>query len=189
MLLHRFRLPGQTSSAPTAAVAIRHAVLILVALAATACSYPDDAYSTADFIGTFHLTASHTPVPVDFDLDGDSSHNFLNESECYHGSTLTVREDGTYTMRTRGIHLAGDTWTCVDEMLTTGTWTETETGIVTTQNSPGAGQGTTMHWTWSASGKTLTHVHEEGDYPFYDADAGAYLWRTGTVATIYTLSN
>lgn len=161
-------------------------MLLAAGCFATACSDDDNGNDTADFVGTYDMTEFNGPNAVDFDGDGDSSDNFLDESACYDNSTLRINSDGTYTMSSNGMNITNGLSTCfTTPVATSGTWERSGSVITTTQTSAGFGNGTTSSWAWSSSNETLTNAQANGQYPSYNADTGLYSWSSGSVSTVY----
>lgn len=147
-----------------------------------ACS-DDDGDNTPDFVGTYELTAYTAPLPIDYDDDGDSSSNLLNESNCFANSTLTIRSNGTYTSRYNGISIANGLSSCAATVETSGTWMRNGNTITTTPD----GGGLSMEWTFSDDDDdTLTTTMLAAEYPTFNPDTDLYSYATGNVTLTYT---
>lgn len=169
---------------------MRQSVYLFVLVTATfvlSCSYPDDNYSNAPYIGTYHMTSLLVPEPVDHDQDGDSSANFLTESECYHNATLEIKDDGVYLLRSGSVAITNGVSHCNEPTLTSGTWTASGHTLTLTQNSPGIDYGKTRILVWFPDNNSLVHEHHHSHYPVFDSQTGLYLWQPGKMTATYTL--
>lgn len=157
---------------------------------ATSCSDDDgDNNQSADFVGSYKMTAYNGPSSVDFDGDGTSSINFMDESDCWNNSTMTLNANGTYTMSSNGMNIDSGTSSCSSSATATnGTWTRTGSTITTTQTSTGTGVGSSRSWAWSSGAHTLTNAQSNAQYPSFNSGTGLYSWSTGSVNSTYTMN-
>ncbi len=103
--------------------------LLAIALILGACSNDDDGGgdNTATLVGSWTLTSYLLDQPVDVNLDGTASNDFLEELPCYT-STATFSSDGSFSSSTSEIDVEIDIINgtteviCIDPVSLTGTW-------------------------------------------------------------------
>jgi len=134
----------------------------------------DNTNTEAQVFGNFDLTAFIVGQAQDLDLDGDSSTNLANETDCYANSTLKFRSDGTYERNYSYsvLNLANLSLDC-ETTTTTGRFTRIGDEIFT-RSSNGTVNGT-FHL--GANGK-VTGTWENAEYPSYNS--ATQLWATLT---------
>ncbi|GAB5401146.1 MAG: hypothetical protein Aureis2KO_27310 [Aureisphaera sp.] len=102
--------------------------LLAIALILGSCSNDDDGGdNSASLVGSWTLTSYILDQPVDVNLDGTASTDFLDELPCYT-STATFSNDGSFASSTSEIDVDIDiingtaTVICIDPVSLTGTW-------------------------------------------------------------------
>lgn len=155
-------------------------------LALLSCSSDDESSSsTAGLVGTWKLTAFTTDEPVDFNLDGVLSTNYITESGCYDNSTMVLASGNvaTVTLQEADIDFVLDfenpenstfEFICNDGTPLAGTWSQNNNNVtVTIDNEP---------VTFTLNGNTLTAVLE--DFVETEVDNGEEIIYEFTGATL-----
>ncbi len=108
---------------------------VLLAVAGCFALACDDDRETGnrDITGTYDLTAFNTPMAIDYDGDGISSTNMINESRCYDDARITINRDGTYFLEDAYVGINGATTFC-DLRIIKGTWTRSGNSLTTTSD-------------------------------------------------------
>lgn len=138
-----------------------------------------------DITGTYDLTAFNTPIPVDYDGDGISSTNMVDETSCYNDSRITINRDGTYILEEGSVRIQGTTSFC-DLRITKGTWTRSGNALTTTSDLADDIVVTNYAFTTEngISKNTMTSI-SNANYPGRNA-SGNPQSSFGTVDVIYT---
>jgi hypothetical protein len=147
-----------------------------------------DDNSRSEVAGTYNLTAFNAPMSVDFDADGTSSSNLLNESDCFDNSKLVLNADGTFTLTDNAVTINGTTASCGSQT-TTGIWGRSG-NTLTTGSGPGNGVMTNYMYVSESgsSSATITRTIADGNYPSLNG-SGDPQWSVGTVNMVYTKGN
>jgi len=138
--------------------------------------------TNSDLVGTYRLTSWNSPVSVDFDGDGVSNTNMMNESNCYNNSIMRINNDNTYTMTYNYVGIDG-TVSCQSET-TNGTWTRNGNSFATTNIAGGQNVNTNYNFA-SGNQTTLTRNMSNWNYPSVDAN-GSQVYASGNVNTVMT---
>lgn len=163
---------------------------ILFSLAATAffssCSSDDDNNDNSNdaAAGTYNLTAVIAPLAVDYNQDGTSSENLMQESPCYLDSHIKLEQDMTYTS-TYSYVLPELESTCYSEE-SFGTWEQEGNTIIITDASMGNNELTTIYTL--NEDDTLVILLQNSTYPDRD-ESGHAIYSTGDVQLVYTKVN
>ena len=163
-------------------------------LSLTSCSNDDDnnqvqlnppptQNANADLVGTYRMTSWNSPSSIDFDGDGTSNTNMMNESQCYSNSTMSINNNGTYTMTYNYMDINNGTVTCGTES-TNGTWVRNGNSFTTTHMSGGENMNTNYNFAANNS-TTLTRNMTNWNYPSMDEDGNA-MFSQGNVSMIMT---
>lgn len=137
----------------------------------------------ADITGTYRMTAWNAPTSIDFDGDGTSNINMMNESPCYNNSIMNVNSDGTYTMTYRYVNIESGAVSCGTET-TNGTWVRNGNSFTTTHMS--AGQSMSTDYSFSGGNQTtLTRNMNNWNYPSING-TGGQVYSTGNVSMVMT---
>ncbi|MBX2827220.1 MAG: lipocalin family protein [Flavobacteriaceae bacterium] len=138
--------------------------LLVIALTLGACSNDDDGGNeTSSLVGTWILTSYILDQPVDVNLDGTASNDFLEELPCYM-STATFSENGAFASSTSEIDIEIDIINgtadvvCIDPVALTGTWELNGDQLSITA------EGETDTETVDLNGNTLTFAVEDPDF-------------------------
>ncbi|AWI25810.1 lipocalin family protein [Flavobacterium pallidum] len=161
-----------------------------VLLAAAGCLVLacDDERTTGnhDITGTYNLTAFNAPRAVDYDEDGVSSINLMEESRCFDDSRITINRDGTYILEENFISIQGTISFC-DARVTKGTWTRSENSLTTTSDLDN--DIVVNHYVFKTgngmSGNTMTMITPNTSFPVRDG-SGNPQSSSGTVGVTYT---
>lgn len=164
---------------------IKIALLAVAGCFALACDDDRDT-DNRDITGTYDLTAFNTPAPVDYDGDGTSSANMLDESDCYDDSRITINRDGTYILEDNFIGIHGTTSFC-DSRITKGTWSRSGNMLTTTSDL--AGDIVVRNYTFTTgmgmSANTMTMDMSNADIPGRNV-SGNPQSSLGPVSVVYT---
>ena len=164
-------------------------LLAMAGCCALACDSDDDSNNNSDVAGTYNLTAFNAPMSVDFDGNGTSSSNIMNESNCYANSKLVLNSDGSYTLTDNSVNISGTTSNCGSQT-TTGTWSRS--GNTFTMNSGVGTNIVTTNYNYvkasGTNGATMTRTTTNGMYPSLNA-SGNPQWSIGTTNMVYTRSS
>jgi len=159
-----------------------------VAIAFGSCSSDDNSdnnnnNNSGSIEGTYNLTEFNTSTPTDFDEDGTSSTNQVNESECYDDVQLTLRADNTFTYDIGYITVnnADGSDTCTDYTVN-GTWRATNSTITVTYEYNGSTE--TVNFARSNEGKRLTETRALTTFPNRNGD-GAAINTVGSVQLVF----
>jgi hypothetical protein len=150
------------------------------------CSDDDDNNNNTDnsqLVGTYRMTAFNAPMAIDFNNDGTSSVNLMDESNCYNDSFLVVNQNGTYTMTSNTVNIDGTTSSCASEVKT-GSWTRSG-NTFTTSSGTGANVQRT-DFSWNGTNRTFTRNATNFNYPTWNTVTNSPEWGTGNVSMIYT---
>jgi len=140
--------------------------LAIAGLGFTSCS-DDDNESNNDSTridGSYNLVEVNTSAQTDFDMDGDSHINQMEESECYKNGKLELRSDDTFTYVVTDILIGTDgTAGCANS--------ETYTGIYTKQAASNPTNALITITYANSNGATVTRSFEKiGNELTYDDD-------------------
>jgi hypothetical protein len=159
---------------------------VAVCLTFASCSDDEDnntvGNSNSDLVGTYRLTSWNAPMAVDFDGDGVSNTNMMNESSCYNNSVMRVNKDNTYTMTYNYVGIDGEV-SCETET-TNGTWTRSGNSFTTSNMANGQNMNTNYAF-GSTNQTTLTRNMSNWNYPSIDTD-GNQAYASGNVTSIMT---
>lgn len=152
----------------------------------TSCNNDDDNENNNDnMAGTYRLSSWNMPVAVDFDNNGTSSTNMMNESNCYNNSVMTVNNDGTYTMTYNSVGINGNTSSCQSQT-TTGTWTRNGNTFTTSSGSGSAMTNTDYSFSSAGNNQTITRYMTGAQYPSINSTTGDPMYSTGNVKMVFT---
>lgn len=157
--------------------------LAIAGLGFTSCS-DDDNESNNDATridGSYSLVEVNTDAQTDFDMDGDSHVNQMEESSCYSGGKLELRSDDTFTYVVTDILIGTDgTAGCATSVTYTGIYTKQAATdpsnaliTITYANS----NGNTVTRTFTKIGNELTYDDDTivSTYPDRNEEGGAVL--------------
>jgi hypothetical protein len=99
--------------------------LAIAGLGFTSCS-DDDNNSTSDDVkieGTYNLDEVNTAAETDFDEDGDSHIDQMEESDCYDGGRIILNSDNTFEYKITGIVVADGEAGCANSQTVSGVYT------------------------------------------------------------------
>lgn len=99
--------------------------LAVAGLGFTSCSDDDDNTVNDDtkIEGTYHLDEVNTASTTDFDMDGDSHMDQMEESTCYNGGKVVLDSDGSFEYVITGILVADGDAGCAEVQTKTGVYT------------------------------------------------------------------
>lgn len=99
-------------------------MLAVAGLGFTSCS-DDDNDSTSDvkIEGTYNLDEVNTAAETDFDEDGDSHIDQMEESNCYNGGKIKLNSDNTFEYTITGIIVSEGEAGCAQSQTVTGVYT------------------------------------------------------------------
>lgn len=153
--------------------------LVVTGFGLTSCSNDDDNDSVNDEVqieGTYNLTEVNTPVPTDFDENGTSHDNQVEETDCYDDSKIIFNADGTFTYHKHYVLVNGtDGTSACAEGSFTGSWERLSgsgsdaliQAIYETDN----GNDVTLNLV--KEGNTITFNDVFGSYPTRNEEGGA----------------
>ncbi|WP_127136496.1 lipocalin family protein [Flagellimonas oceanensis] len=149
--------------------------LLLVAVLISSCSSDDgDGPVNASIVGTWDIVELNFGESVDWDGDGTSSDNLLDEIECFAG-TVTFTAEGEYSSATTEINFEATetefTITCGGPVTASGTYSVDGNKLTATD----AEDGKTGESTFSISGDTVTFVGPVQIVDVEDVDGEATL--------------
>lgn len=161
---------------------------VVGSLSLGACSSDDDNNANvnpnADLVGTYKMTAWNAPMSLDFNGDGTSNTNMMNESTCYNNSEMIIENDGSYTMTYNYVNIDGSGNVSCQTETTFGTWTRNGNSFTTTHLS--GGQNMDVNYNFAAGNSTtLTRNMTNWNYPMLDIDGNA-AWGNGNVNLVMT---
>jgi hypothetical protein len=147
--------------------------------------FTDDSLPTdnSGIAGTFKMTAFNTPTPVDYDGNGTSSSNLLDESDCFVDNYIRLNSNHTYARIDNYIDLSSGVPACA-EYNETGTW-KRDGDLITTTSSDTNGYLPYDTEFNSAGGTTLTINYVDVAYPGVD-DLGNPTTLNGDVNYVFT---
>lgn len=165
--------------------------LLVMGFGLTSCSSDDDTAGVnneTQIEGTYNLTAVTTAEPTDFDADGTSHSDQMQETDCYNGSQLVLNADNTFTFEKNGVVVDTTEGTsgCTNATYT-GTWE-----ILT-----GSGSDVIIRATYQdnndddvilnlvKTGNEITYTNEFGTYPDRDEDTGGAILTFGAVEYLF----
>ncbi|WP_421823703.1 lipocalin family protein [Flagellimonas oceanensis] len=149
--------------------------LLLVAVLISSCSSDDgDGPVNVSIVGTWDIVELNFGESVDWDGDGTSSDNLLDEIECFAG-TVTFTAEGEYSSATTEINFEATetefTITCGGPVTASGTYSVDGNKLTATD----AEDGKTGESTFSISGDTVTFVGPVQIVDVEDVDGEATL--------------
>ena len=132
--------------------------LLFAAVLISSCSSDDGGGSVdASIVGAWDIVELNFGESVDWDGDGTSSDNLLDEIECFAGA-VTFTAEGEYSSATTEINFEATetefTYTCGGPVTASGTYSVDGNTLTATD----AEDGGTGESTYSISGDTLTVV-------------------------------
>jgi len=146
----------------------------------TSCHYDDEEQDIVDnsyITGNYDLVLWKMPISSDIDGNGKSSHNLIEESDCFTHSAISVNEDFTFTLIHHEVLLKNGNFSCDTETVA-GTWSRT--GFVLTAITD-VGQ---HEYTFTAGEQPkLTRKIEEANYPMIE-DGNAF-YANGDIYMVY----
>lgn len=165
--------------------------LLATGFGLTSCSSDDDTgdvNSEVQIEGTYNLTAVNTAEPTDFNDDGTSNEDQMEESDCYDGSKLILNSDNTFTYQKNGIvvDVTEGTSGCTDATYN-GTW-EILNGsgsdvIIRATYQDNNDDDVTLNLV--KTGNEIRYTNEFGSYPDRDGDTGGAILTFGAVEYLY----
>lgn len=168
---------------------MKNSILMLAfagCISLTSCS-DDEAGNnlSSDLTGTYELTSMTVPTSEDYDSDGDSNTNLVNEASCYNDSWISFHSDGTYneSYSYSATGTGGLTLECMTRT-TQGTYTQNGNDIVTVPESGSGGSSST--YTFNAATHVLTRVENNGTYSGWDSANSVWTNLNGNVQIVLT---
>ena len=136
--------------------------------------------------GTYKMTAFNIPGDaIDFDGNGTSSTNLVNESDCFNSNILRLNADHTYLKVDNFIDMSSGVAACAD-FLETGVWRRDGDVITTTSSSSGDNGLEPYELTYTYNGDTGTLTESETDFTYPTIDIGSQSTAVGDVNFVYT---
>jgi len=163
-------------------------ILAMTALAITfgACSSDDnndDNNNSGSIEGTYELREFNTSVPTDFDEDGQTSTNQVEESSCYDDVQISLRSDNTFTYTIGYISVNPDGSDTCTEYEVDGTWSTTNNTLTATYENT-EGNDVTVNFARSNNGNTLTETRAVTTFPNRNAE-GSAIQTIGSVQLVF----
>jgi hypothetical protein len=160
---------------------------LALAMGAISCDNDDDNdnNNNEDLTGTYRMSSWNSPVAVDFDNNGTSSANLMTESSCFDNSTMTINDDGTYTMTYNDVGITGAVSSCRTET-TTGTWARSGNSFTTTSGTGSSAIDTDYSFSSSGASPTMTRFMTGAQYPSINTTSGDPEYATGNVNMVFT---
>jgi len=158
----------------------------IIAIAFGSCSSDDNNdnnNNSGGIEGTYNLTQFNTSVATDFNKDGNSSTNQMEESECYDPAQITLKADNTFKYVVAYITVNTDASSTCTAFEVDGTWTATNNTLTATYEDP-SGDDVTVNFARSNNGRTLTETRAVTRFPDRDSDGGATT-RLGSVQLVF----
>lgn len=155
-------------------------------LGLTSCSNDDDSSNDVGIAGTYELKEFNTQNATDFNQDGTSNINQMEETNCYNNSKIVFNSDNTFTYSIKSIlvNTTNGTSACAEEQVS-GTWSATGTGtnavITATYENSNAND---VQLTLTKEGNELTNSVVLGQYPNRNEAGGAIL-SVGSVEMVF----
>lgn len=130
--------------------------LLFVAVLISSCSSDDgDDSGNNSIVGTWDAVELDFGESFDWNGDGTSSSNLMDEIECF-AATATFTAEGDYSSATTGINFNADetgfTYSCGGAVTTSGTYSVDGDTLIVTDDE----DGETGESTFDISGQTLT---------------------------------
>jgi hypothetical protein len=159
---------------------------LALAMGAISCDNDDDNdNNNEDLTGTYRLSSWNSPVAVDFDNNGTSSANMMTESSCFDNSTMTINNNGTYTMTYNDVGINSAVSSCRTET-TTGTWARSGNTFTTTSGTGSSAIDTDYSFSSSGASPTMTRFMTGAQYPSINTTTGDPEYTTGNVNMVFT---
>jgi len=162
-------------------------VLTLIFTAVSCDNEPVDSLisGSSNVIGTYYMTAYNSSILTDLDDDGIESTNQMDETNCYTGSFITLKIDGTFIASNKGPYINSDggisTIECFNDGDYSGTWTLSGTQL------------TMVYLYWGVevtdvvtlSNNTIVSSVEDGEV-IGITSGGEYEYLTSNIQIVYT---
>lgn len=144
--------------------------LAVAGLGFTSCSDDDNEGTNNDvkIEGTYNLDEVNTSAATNFDQDGDSNIDQMEESGCYDGGKVILNSDGSFEYVVTDILVSGGEAGCAES--------ETFTGVYTVEPAADP-KNALITLTYNNSGTTVTRVFTKiGD---------ELTWSDDTILSVY----
>lgn len=163
--------------------------LAIAGFGLTSCSNDDDnnQNNEAQIAGTYNLEEVNTADPTDFDDNGTSSENQMDESNCYDDSEIILNADGTFTYQRNSIvvNTTDGTSGCTEGTFS-GTWELLDgsgvDAVIAATYEDANGDETTINLV--KEGNTITYMNLFGSYPDRNEEGGA-IYTFGSVEYVF----
>ena len=165
--------------------------LLVTGFGLTSCSSDDDSQGVNNEVqieGTYNLTAVSTAEPTDFDQDGTSHEDQMQETDCYDGSKLILNADNTLTYHKNSVVVdVTEGNSACTEATYAGNWeilSGTGSNVILRLNYVD-NNDTTVTMNVVKTGNEITYTNEFGTYPDRDEDTGGAVLTFGTVEYLF----
>ena len=170
--------------------------LLLAGLTFTACSDDDNKNNVLDgndvdpsqLVGIYDIVAVNTENPTDFNMDGTSHTNQMEETECYDTASITFTYEETFTYARHFLAVSEETAVSIcDDLFITGTYERIAGGYTngTFRLTYVNGSGDTRTMDFVKEGTTLRYINQYGPYPDRTS-AGAASSTPGSIEYVFT---
>ncbi|RYJ44352.1 hypothetical protein [Flavobacterium beibuense] len=165
--------------------------LLVTGFGLTSCSSDDDAQDVNNEVqieGTYNLTAVKTVEPTDFDEDGTSHEDQMQETNCYDGTKLVLNADNTLTYQKNSVLIdVTEGNSACTEATYAGNW----------ELLSGAGSDVILRLTYVdnnddtvtmnvvKTGNEIRYTNEFGTYPDRDEETGGAVLTFGAVEYLF----
>ena len=164
--------------------------LLVTGFGLTSCSSDDDngdVNNDVEIAGTYNLTSVITAEPTDFNDDGSSNENQMEESDCYNNSRIVLNSDNSFEYQKNTIIVNEDDgtsgWT---EGSFGGTWellsSSGSDAIIRATYENNNGNDVTINLV--KEGNIITFTDAFASYPDRDDNGGA-VYVIGTVEYVF----
>ena len=153
--------------------------LLVTGFGLTSCSNDDDngdVNNDVEIAGTYNLTEVNTAESTDFNDDGSSNENQMEESDCYNDSRIILNSDSTFEYQKNSIVVNEDDGTsgCTEGGFG-GTWEILSSAgtdaVIRAVYENDNGDNVTINLV--KTGNTIMYTDAFASYPDRDEDGGA----------------
>lgn len=164
--------------------------IAIAGLSFTSCSSDDNndgINNDVQIAGTYNLVEVRTAQATDFNEDGTSHVNQMEETDCYDGSKMVFNADNTFSFVKRYVLVDTQQGTSAcTETQVAGTWSlyagTGTTAILRATYQNANGNDVTIQV--NKEGNKITHYEMFGQYPDRNSEGGA-IYRNGEVTWIF----
>jgi hypothetical protein len=170
-------------------------LVICAGLAAVSCSHDDDKGTNTDpsldLVGVYRMTAWNAPVAVDYDGNGISSANLMNETPCFNNSQISINADKTFSFTYNSVAIDTISGSTCHSLNSVGNWVRHgNTVTIISAATDTLTLPTSSNFIFVpasvATAPLLISSLPASLYPSINADTGAFEYATGDVNFVMT---